>query len=181
MALSAKPSSTTARDAHISPPSSSATALTISRQSSAPRPAPTRISAFVMSTPSCTLAMTSLTMTLGSVSVHFGANSTTSPVLDASGASMENTFGRMVAICGRVFGQMMVPNRFPPKVGRVTSSSASPSATLVWSISILVASAVRPAFRRAATRGARSRPSTVAPVRKESGLNSVMTCVSASA
>ena len=59
--------------------------------------------------------------------------------------------------------------------------SASPSATLVWSISILVASAVRPAFRRAATRGARSRPNTVAPVRKESGLNAWMTCVSASA
>ena len=65
----------------------------------------------------------------------------------------------------------IVPNKLPPNVGRVTSNNDSPfSLAYSKSTSILVASAVRPTFKRAATRGAKSRPNGVAPVNIESGL-----------
>lgn len=49
----------------------------------------------------------------------------------------------------------IVPNKLPPNVGRVTSNNDSPfSLAYSKSTSILVASAVRPTFKRAATRGA---------------------------
>jgi hypothetical protein len=75
------------------------------------------------------------------------------------------TFGRTVAICGRVNSHRIVAMTLPPKAGRVCSSSLL-SGLIVSSVQ----SAVRPALMRAATRDARSRPMLDAPISTISGL-----------
>ncbi len=75
----------------------------------------------------------------------------------------------MVDIWGRVFGHTIVPNKLPPKAGRVTHKVVEFSFS--GSISIIVASAVKPVLARAATRGAQSRPIVVAAIKNESGLS----------
>ena len=89
------PSSTTARVAQTTPSNSLAQASTKSRHPSAPRPAPTRMFAFVISTPSTIFSTTLSMVTSGSVVSHFGANDTTSPVRLASTGAISNTFGEL--------------------------------------------------------------------------------------
>ena len=100
--------------------------------------------------------LTSLTTNLRSS--NFGVKFTTPPLRLKSGAALGITPGRTVDICGRCSGHLMVAIRLPPKAGRVISNS--------WVSSLMVSlvqSAVRPVPRRAAMRGARSRPMVVAP------------------
>ena len=90
----------------------------------------------------------------------------------AAGAAAK-TFGRTVAAWGRVQGETMLAMMLPPKAGRVWTSCPSPS------MSSPVQSAVNPKRRRAATRGARSRPFGVAPKSSTAGFSLATTAASA--
>ena len=123
-----------------------------------------------------TALTTSMISTYFSLGTNPGLNSSISAFLPASRGSFCITPGRTVAICGRNSGQAMVAMVFPPNAGRVIrswlcfcslpgvgTSGKSP-------ISSCVQSAVRPVWMRAQTRGPRSRPMAVAPIRNTSGL-----------
>ena len=113
--------------------------------------------------------------------VNPGLNSVTTAFLPASFGAFCITPGRTVAICGRKSGQAMVAMVLPPNAGRVISSwlcfVSLPGTGFIGKspISSFVQSAVRPVWILAQTRGPRSRPIAVAPIRKISGLNSLIT------
>ena len=90
-----------------------------------------------------------------------------------SRSGAEKILYRTVQNWGRVLGVTIWAMMLPPKAGRIWTRS-------VFSfISSMVQSAVRPAWTRAATLGARERPSTVAPTRMEEGLTFSMKSVNA--